>query len=535
VRDAIEVVNSSSEYPKFIAAFMPALTAVLETTPAQLSDGPEHKLRNTTLEVLNRMPHTEALRPFDKQVLKLAMDALKAENEENALVCLRIIFDLHRNFRPNLESEVAPFLEFVCEVYKNIGDTVKEVFGDEGGAKPAKEAPAAVATPSTKSFKVMTECPLIVMLLFQLYSRLIPPNIQTLLPLMVQTIGLKGPSPDDVPTHLRAAFGDLKGSQVKMVSFVTYLLRGYAEAIQPHHEAISQSIVDLLRSCPDNVATRKELLVATRHVLSAQDFRRGFYTHLDALLDEDVLIGTGRACYDALRPLAYSFLAELVHHMRLELTLPQIRRTVYVFSRNVQDNSLPLSIQMTCVRLMHHLVESIFRRRNDPAQAQEARANLIRILDTTVSKFRTVRPQVKTLLDNAKSAESAEARAVKKAKEAADAEDDAALGIVVAPNPTQAAEGVVQAAGREGRGEEGNRQEGYAEQGQGPRAKIREGRRRQEGVRRREEGCRRRRMPRTIPTKISPSSRTAAASAHRPKPSSASRTPRRWSRRSSSA
>ena len=125
--------------------------------------------------------------------------------------------------------------------------------------------------------------------------------------------------------------------------------------------------------------------------------------------------------------------------MRLELTLPQIRRTVYVFSRNVQDNSLPLSIQMTCVRLMHHLVESIFRRRNDPAQAQEARANLIRILDTTVSKFRTVRPQVKTLLDNAKSAESAEARAVKKAKEAADAEDDAALGIVVAPNPTQAA------------------------------------------------------------------------------------------------
>ena len=37
VRDAIEVVNSSSEYPKFIAAFMPALTAVLESTPAQLS------------------------------------------------------------------------------------------------------------------------------------------------------------------------------------------------------------------------------------------------------------------------------------------------------------------------------------------------------------------------------------------------------------------------------------------------------------------------------------------------------------------
>ena len=134
---------------------------MLETTPPHFEDGPEHKTRNAVLEMMNRLPHNEHLRPHDKLVLGLAMDALKAENEENALICLRIIFDLHRNFRPSLESEVAPFLEFVCDVYKNIGDTVKEVFGDEGAAKPAKEAPAASATPSTKSFKVMTECPLL--------------------------------------------------------------------------------------------------------------------------------------------------------------------------------------------------------------------------------------------------------------------------------------------------------------------------------------------------------------------------------------
>ena len=241
---------------------------------------------------------------------------------------------------------------------------------------------------------------------------------------MVQTIGLKGPALDEVPAHLKQAYGDMKGSQVKMVSFVTYLLRGFSEAILPHQQAISQSIVDLLKSCPDNVATRKELLVATRHVLSAPDFRRGFYAHIDALLDEKVLVGGGRACYDSLRPLAYSFLAELVHHMRLELNLVQIRRIIYMFSKNVQDATLPVSIQMTCVRLMHHLVESIFRRRNDPSQVVDARANLIRILDITVAKFRTIRPQVKTLLENAKRAEAIEEAATRKAKES----QDAALG-----------------------------------------------------------------------------------------------------------
>ena len=424
VRDAIEIVNTS-EYPKFLAAYLPAFQKVLETVPPQLADTPEHKLRNVVLEILNRLPHNEILRPHDKLLLRLALDALKTENEDNALICLRIIFDLHRNFRPSLEGEVAPFLQFVCEVYKGVNGTVKHIFGEAAtGATPvgADAMPTGVHMKSVESFKVMTECPLIVMLLFQLYPRLIPPNIQILLPLMVQSIALRGPDPTAVPAHLRQSFSDMKGSQVKTVSFVTYLLRGYSETILPHQEAIAQSIVELLKSCPDNVATRKELLVATRHVLSAADFRRGFYPYLDTLLNEEALVGTGQACFDTLRPLAYSFLAELVHHMRLELTLPQIRRTVHIFSRNVEDASLPLSIQMTCVRLMHHLVESIFRRRNDPTQAVEARANLIRIVDATVSKFRTVRPHVASVLENAKKAEEMEkeaARAAKAAQEAA--------------------------------------------------------------------------------------------------------------------
>lgn len=37
-----------------------------------------------------------------------------------------------------------------------------------------------------------------------------------------------------------------------------------------------------------------------------------------------VLVGTGRACYETLRPLAYSLLAEIVHHVRADLSLPQV-------------------------------------------------------------------------------------------------------------------------------------------------------------------------------------------------------------------
>ena len=90
---------------------------------------------------------------------------------------------------------------------------------------------------------------------------------------------------------------------------------------------------------------RAQLLVATRHIL-ATDFRTGFFAQKDILLDENVLVGEGRtgtharswseqpsatltplpcAALQTLRPFAYHFLAELVHHVRLDLKIPQVR------------------------------------------------------------------------------------------------------------------------------------------------------------------------------------------------------------------
>ena len=40
----------------------------------------------------------------------------QSDNEDNALVALRILFDLHKNYRPKLEAEVQPFLDFVIRV-----------------------------------------------------------------------------------------------------------------------------------------------------------------------------------------------------------------------------------------------------------------------------------------------------------------------------------------------------------------------------------------------------------------------------------
>ncbi len=50
------------------------------------------------------------------------------------------------------------------------------------------------------------------------------------------------------------------------------------------------------------------------------------------LCKEETLVGSSRITLE-LRPLAFSMLAELVHHVRQELSLPQMSRIVYLFCR----------------------------------------------------------------------------------------------------------------------------------------------------------------------------------------------------------
>ena len=371
----------TSEYANFLKAFFPVFNKILQHGSAKFEDCPEQKLRNVLLEILNRLPHNETLRQYVADLLTLSMHILNTDNEENSLICLRIIFDLHKNYRPTLDAYAQPFLNFVRTLYTNFQGMVTANFGagfamgDPAAPQPDAAAAAAaqpvaaqppaegfgglegdkpkagVLVRSTDSFKVLIECPLIVMFLFQLYPKYIQENIQVLLPLMVASIDpLPGAAASATPTPARAtpAMQDYIAAQVKTVYFLSYLLRQFSEIMRPHQEAIPKAVVNLLRTCPgDAIAIRKELLVATRHIL-ATDFRNGFFAQKDILLDENVLVGEGRtgtharswseqpsatltplpcvhAALQTLRPFAYHFLAELVHHVRLDLKIPQVR------------------------------------------------------------------------------------------------------------------------------------------------------------------------------------------------------------------
>lgn len=64
------------------------------------------QMRKLILEMIHRLPVSEIVRPYVKSILALMLKLLRTDNEDNVLVCLRIIIDLHKQYRPTFHPEV---------------------------------------------------------------------------------------------------------------------------------------------------------------------------------------------------------------------------------------------------------------------------------------------------------------------------------------------------------------------------------------------------------------------------------------------
>lgn len=186
LRDSIEVVHSN-EYPIFLSNLLPSFFHLLRAIqPQDFGENVEHKLRNAVLEIIHRFPFNESLKPFAQDLISLLMDVLISDNEDNAVIALKIIVDLHKNYSPLMKDYVQRFLEIVKDIYLNMPMAVKQVFVEEAQmeTKPKSKAAPKPIPKSVYSFKVLTECPIIVALLFQLHRDFVSNSV----PMFVEPI-----------------------------------------------------------------------------------------------------------------------------------------------------------------------------------------------------------------------------------------------------------------------------------------------------------------------------------------------------------
>lgn len=376
------------------------------------------QVRKLILEMIHRLPTSDALRPHVKPLLSLMFKLLETENEENVLVGLRIIIELHKQYRPQFSPEIQHFLRFVKAIYRDLPNHLNKIFEPRAALRVKDltevnieallaETYTITAIQSEKktadgtqvtynlipravfSLKVLQELPIIVVLMYQLYKQSVHQDVEEFIPLIMSTITLQPAAQHrDSPSFNKEVFVDFMGAQIKTLSFLAYVIRIYQETVAQHSALMVQGVLGLLTLCPPEVAhQRKELLVAARHILSTE-LRTKFVPVLEQLFDESVLLGGGWTVHETLRPLAYSTLADLVHHVRHMLPLKHLASAVHLFSKNVHDESLPTNIQTMSCKLLLNLVDLIKQR--SEAESGQGRQLLMRMLEVFVLKFKTI-------------------------------------------------------------------------------------------------------------------------------------------------
>jgi transformation/transcription domain-associated protein len=389
------------------------------------------------------MNPVDAIEPHAAKIVDKLMSLVKIENEDNAVLCMKTIMDLQRHQVKALADRVQPFLDLIQEMFETMEQAVQDTFDNPTPAtalsgipstpsnnqysqSPRPGSPAIPLTSGSsssdistgseqqqarmllkgmQSFKVLAECPIIVVSIFQAYRNCVNRNVKLFVPLIKNVLLLQAKPQEKAHQEAeaqgkiftgvskeirnRAAYGDFITAQVKTMSFLAYLLRVYSQQLNDFLPTLPDIVVRLLKDCPrEKSGARKELLVAIRHIINF-NFRKIFLKKIDELLEERTLIGDGLTVYETMRPLAYSMLADLIHHLRDSLSKEQIRRTVEVYTKNLHDTFPGTSFQTMSAKLLLNMAECIAKLE----QKEDARYFLIMILNAIGDKFAAMNRQ----------------------------------------------------------------------------------------------------------------------------------------------
>ena len=179
VKDHLESIRGG-EYSNFLRLLLNPLCSVLKTVAPEHADGDTYRLRHTILHTLHRFTFNDVLKPYAPTILEVCLSTLRTDNEENAIEAVHMLFDLHKNYRPELGAQASLVMDYVIEMYTAFPANVEATFGPDANPSPDSVRPECLA--ANRSFRVVVEAPLIVIFLSQIYKEELATQLQRLVP-----------------------------------------------------------------------------------------------------------------------------------------------------------------------------------------------------------------------------------------------------------------------------------------------------------------------------------------------------------------
>ncbi|KII95163.1 hypothetical protein PLICRDRAFT_693420 [Plicaturopsis crispa FD-325 SS-3] len=370
LRGGIDTVRDA-ESARILPHMIPVLLEILRSGEASFQrDAPDYQFRRVLLEILHRIPYNEVVRPQSAALFNGMLYLLRHDNEENGVTCCKTIIDLVRSFRALTEELLADFLTILKDVLRNMKGLVEETLSEDS---PVLDSNTVL--PSMKSFKVLAEMGMVLVTFSQTHRTLVVPTIQETLSLNFDVLALESPAQKKAREDYEAmggywagiaptvknthAYSDFINAQIRMVSYLAYVMRGLGEPYQHYGDTLIVASLRILQDCPANaISSRRDLMIVLRHLMGTPN-RTALVGQLDKLFSERVLLGTGVGSRETLRPSAYAAVADLVHHLRADLTPLQLSRIAHVYSRLIHNPYLGSNLHTLFAKMMFNLIDTL--------------------------------------------------------------------------------------------------------------------------------------------------------------------------------
>ncbi len=253
----LEIINEA-EIPEFLSSFMPWALSQLSSAGVEGTA----MIREAVLDTFTLLPgQGESLKPYLTDIMNALIKVIADDGEANALAAMHVFMELHKVFRGAVEASVQPFIDFVLKLLESFPAIVQK----------SSSSPMS-------SVKLIIECPVMVVLLFQLHRKFINDNILKFVPLIMKIleISLDPPvfvsesgkpvddlsvlgSPDHGRDRARQQYCDFIQAKVKVLSYLAYVSRSFSSALKAYQSAIPHFIVDILRNCPPESASARKV------------------------------------------------------------------------------------------------------------------------------------------------------------------------------------------------------------------------------------------------------------------------------------
>ncbi|KAF5826783.1 hypothetical protein DUNSADRAFT_2063, partial [Dunaliella salina] len=107
--------KDSHEYAAWLESFFKPCCDVLRKVEPQLQPSVQHQLRNTMLELLNRLHQNDAFKPRAPELFELCLSVVRVDNHNNSLLAIKIMFDMLKAYKAQMEAQAEQFLELVTQ------------------------------------------------------------------------------------------------------------------------------------------------------------------------------------------------------------------------------------------------------------------------------------------------------------------------------------------------------------------------------------------------------------------------------------